>query len=125
MKTDILLANTYFFSIVTQPNSAICVPTRRWAFSTLLGYVREQGYGVQVYDNTFRPDEQAFFRALEDSNARIVGFHSMFICRPSAERLIKGAKERGCTVICGARCHCCARSLPEHLWRGLCRSQRG
>jgi radical SAM superfamily enzyme YgiQ (UPF0313 family) len=100
MNTDILLANTYFLN--RDPTELRNMrPYAPLGILYLAGYVREQGYGVQVYDNTFRQDEHAFFRALEESNARIVGFHSMFICRPSAERLIKGAKERGCTVICG------------------------
>src|SRR5215831_2881204 len=100
MKTDILLANTYFLN--RDPTEMRNMrPYAPLGILYLAGYVRQQGYNVQVYDNTFRQDEQAFFRALEESNARIVGFHSMFICRPSAERLIKGAKERGCTVICG------------------------
>src|ERR1051326_1350522 len=100
MKTDILLANTYFLN--RDPTELRNMrPYAPLGILYLAGYVRQQGYGVQVYDNTFRQDEQAFFRAIEESNARIVGFHSMFICRPSAERLIKGAKERGCIVICG------------------------
>jgi radical SAM superfamily enzyme YgiQ (UPF0313 family) len=67
----------------------------------LAAYARQLGFSVRVCDNTFRRDERPFFRMLEESNTRIVGFHSMFICRQSAERLIKGSKERGCTVICG------------------------
>ena len=100
MSTDVLLAKTYFLN--RDPTELRNMrPYAPLGILYLAAYVRQQGYRVQVYDNTFRPDEQAFFRALEESNARIVGFHSMFICRASAERLIQGAKERGCTVICG------------------------
>ncbi len=100
MSTDVLLANTYFLNRdATELRNM--KPYAPLGILYLAAYVRQQGYQVQVYDNTFRADERAFFRALEDSGARIVGFHSMFICRPSAARLIAGAKERGCTVICG------------------------
>jgi anaerobic magnesium-protoporphyrin IX monomethyl ester cyclase len=100
MSTDVLLANTYFLSR-DRTELRNMRPYAPLGILYLAAYARQQGFAVRVYDNTFRPDEKAFFRALEESNARIVGFHSMFICRPSAERLIKGAKERGCTVICG------------------------
>ncbi len=88
MSADILLANTYFLNrdLTELRNMKPYAPL---GILYLAAYVRQQGYRVQVYDNTFRPDEQAFFRALEESGARIVGFHSMFICRPSAEKLIK------------------------------------
>ncbi|HZU85143.1 MAG TPA: radical SAM protein [Polyangiaceae bacterium] len=100
MSTDVLLANTYFLN--RDPTELRNMrPYAPLGLLYLAGHAREQGYSVQVYDNTFRPDEQAFFRALEESGARVVGFHSMFICRPSAERLVKGAKARGCTVVCG------------------------
>lgn len=100
MGTDILLANTYFLN--RDPTEMHNMrPYAPLGILYLAGYARQQGYRVQVYDNTFRQDERAFFRALEESGARVVGFHSMFICRPSAARLIAGAKERGCTVICG------------------------
>ncbi len=100
MGIDIVLANTYFLN--RDPTELRNMrPYAPLGILYLAAYARQQGYRVQVYDNTFRPDEQAFFHALEESGARIVGFHSMFICRPSAERLIQGAKERGCTVICG------------------------
>ncbi|HEY7123895.1 MAG TPA: radical SAM protein [Ktedonobacterales bacterium] len=100
MNTDILLANTYFLN--RDPTELRNMkPYAPLGILYLASFVRQQGYHVQVYDNTFRQDEQAFFRALDESGARIVGFHSMFICRPSAARLIQGAKERGCTVICG------------------------
>ncbi|MBV9947724.1 MAG: B12-binding domain-containing radical SAM protein [Myxococcales bacterium] len=100
MKTDILLANTYFLN---RDGTELrnMRPYAPLGILYLAAYVRQQGFSTQVFDCTFRRDEQAFFQALERSGARIVGFHSMFICRPSAERLIKGAKERGCTVICG------------------------
>lgn len=100
MATDIVLANTYFLN----RDATELVNMRPYAplgILYLAGYVRQRGYTVRVYDNTFRQDEGAFFRVLEESGARIVGFHSMFICRVMAERLIKGCKERGCTVICG------------------------
>ncbi len=100
MSSDILLSNTYFLNRdLTELHNM--KPYAPLGILYLAAYVRERGYRVQVYDNTFRPDERAFFRALEESGARIVGFHSMFICRPAAATLIAGAKERGCTVICG------------------------
>ncbi len=96
MSADILLANTYFLNRDPTELSNMR-PYAPLGILYLAAYVRQQGYRVQVYDNTFRPDEQAFFRALDESGARIVGFHSMFICRPSAQKLIQGAKARGCT----------------------------
>jgi radical SAM superfamily enzyme YgiQ (UPF0313 family) len=100
MSTDILLANTYFLNRdATELRNMR--PYAPLGILYLAAYARQHGFGVRVHDNTFCRDEGAFFRALEESNATVVGFHSMFICRTSAERLIKGAKERGCTVICG------------------------
>src|SRR5579883_1682846 len=84
MSADILLANTYFLNrdLTELRNMKPYAPL---GILYLAAYVRQLGYRVQVYDNTFRLDEQAFFRALEESGARIVGFHSMFICgRPDA-----------------------------------------
>src|SRR5260370_40377223 len=100
MAADVLLANTYFLG--RDPTELRNMkPYAPLGILYLAAFVRQQGYRVQVYDNTFRQDEQAFFRALDESGARIVGFHSMFICRPSAARLIHVSKQRGCTVICG------------------------
>lgn len=100
MTTDILLANTYFLNRdATELRNMR--PYAPLGVLYLAAYTRQQGFATRVYDNTFRADEKPFFRMLEECNAKIVGFHSMFICRESAERLIKGCKERGCTVICG------------------------
>jgi radical SAM superfamily enzyme YgiQ (UPF0313 family) len=100
MNADVLLANTYFLNR-DRTELRNMRPYAPLGILYLAGYARRQGLAVRVHDNTFCPDEKSFFRVLEESSAKIVGLHSMFICRPSAERLIKGAKERGRTVICG------------------------
>ena len=100
MALDILLSNSYFLNKDAAEQRAMR-PYPPLGLLYLSAYLKQHGYGVEVFDNTFRPDELDFARALQETAARIVGFHATVICRQMFSRLIRLAKELGRTVIAG------------------------
>ncbi|MDE3074397.1 MAG: B12-binding domain-containing radical SAM protein [Chloroflexota bacterium] len=100
MAPDILLSNSYFLSKDAAEQRAMR-PYPPLGLLYLSAYLKQHGYGVQVLDNTFRPDELDFGQTLQATGAPIVGFHATVICRQMVSRLIRLAKEMGRTVIAG------------------------
>ena len=100
MSIDILLSNSYFLNKDAAEQRAMR-PYPPLGLLYLSAYLKQCGYRVEVFDNTFRPDELDFARALRDSAAPIVGFHATVICRQMVSRLIRLAKEHGRTVVAG------------------------
>jgi len=97
---DILLSNSYFLNKDAAEQRAMR-PYPPLGLLYLSAYLKQHGYRVQVLDNTFRPDELDFARALQETAAPIVGFHATVICRQMVSRMIRLAKELGRTVIAG------------------------
>ena len=100
MAVDILLSNSYFLNKDAAEQRAMR-PYPPLGLLYLSAYLKQHGYCVQVFDNTFRPDELDFAQTLQETDARVVGFHATVICRQMISRLIRLAKEMGRTVIAG------------------------
>ena len=100
MAVDILLSNSYFLNKDAAEQRAMR-PYPPLGLLYLSAYLKQHGYGVQVIDNTFRPDELDFAQTLQASGASVVGFHATVICRQMVSRLIRLAKELGRTVVAG------------------------
>lgn len=100
MAIDILLSNSYFLNKDAAEQRAMR-PYPPLGLLYLSAFLKQRGYGVQVLDNTFKPDELDFAETLRATAAPIVGLHATVICRQMVSRLIRLAKEFGRTVIAG------------------------
>lgn len=98
--TDLMLVNPLILK--DDPvESRLMTPYFPLGLLYLAAVVREAGYTVSIFDAMFADSDDAFVRALEREEPRVVGFGVLATVRQAAFRLAGLAKANGATVIAG------------------------
>jgi radical SAM superfamily enzyme YgiQ (UPF0313 family) len=97
---DLLLVNPLF--LVQDPvERRLMTPYFPLGLLYLAATARAAGYTVSIFDAMFHDDEQAFARALEMEQPRVVGISVLATVRGAALRLAEQAHRSGAVVIAG------------------------
>lgn len=91
--TDILLGHAYFLKY-DEIERRVMKPYPPLGILYLSAYLKRAGFGVEVFDATFR-DFEDFGAAIDRTRPRIVGLYANIITRENVFRLARIAKNRG------------------------------
>lgn len=96
---DVLLTHGYFLA-EDEKEQEIMKPYPTLGLLYLSAYLRNRGYGVEIFDSTFA-SRDALLARLEGDGAGVLGIYTNLITRRSVVKIARAAKERGWTVVVG------------------------
>jgi anaerobic magnesium-protoporphyrin IX monomethyl ester cyclase len=99
-RPDILLANPLFIS-KDPVEQKLMTPYFPLGLMYLASVLRQNDYGVAMFDGTFEADYDSFERAMERYQPKIVGITALITTRNNALKLAEIAKRHGAYVIFG------------------------
>lgn len=99
MRDDLLLTHGYFLGEDAHERK-VMKPYPTLGLLYLSAYLKQAGFGVQVFDTTFAQRE-ALGRVLDARSAPVLGIYTNQITRPAVLATIRHAKARGWAVVLG------------------------
>jgi len=111
---DLLLTHGYF--LYEDPKELqIMRPYPPLGLLYLSSYLKSKGYSVEVFDTTFRPRQELFYR-LQAGPPSILGIYANLMTRSNVIKIMRAAREWGWKVVLGGPEP--SNYIPEYLLAG-------
>ena len=95
---DLLLSHGYFLA-EDEKERAVMKPYPPLGLLSLSGYLKREGFSVEVFDSTFSTREDLLSRL--DAGRGVLGLYTNLMTRPPVLAITAAAKARGWTVVLG------------------------